>query len=145
MNKSQPKLSLRLKISLMVSLWVATFGVVIILVIQNLVTANLIASKTETIDSILSEQTHETARRLDDAKGSADVVAEIPEIGEYLELKDPKFQDEKVLKILKEFGLGRSYESLYIINPNGARFNSIADLQTSINIIRKDRSAQSIM
>ena len=119
----------------MVSLWVATFGVVIILVIQNLVTANLIASKTETIDSILSEQTHETARRLDDAKGSADVVAEIPEIGEYLELKDPKFQDEKVLKILKEFGLGRSYESLYIINTNG-----IAMTSTDPSFVKNDFS-----
>lgn len=75
--------------------------------------------KMATIGHLLEEQTHETAGRLDSVRLSVDEVAKLPELVGFLESDKPKFQDDKLLGLLQNFGLGRQYASLYIMDVTG--------------------------
>lgn len=119
MGKRGSKFSLRVKISLTIVLLVFIFGGFVILTVGKLVNDAMVASKFESIDAQLTEQTHETESRLHAVRDAVDMAANTTEIVKYLEQKDRKQQDTKTLKFLTDFSLGRHLASLYVIDNKG--------------------------
>lgn len=119
MDKQKLKSSLRLKISLVVTLLMLLFGSLVVYGVGQMITRTMTADKKAVIQLSLTEQTRGTKKLFDLAKASANTVVGIPEIGNYLESLEQKPQDEKILKLLKDFSLGRQLSALYILNSKG--------------------------
>lgn len=119
MDKKKPKSSLRLKISLAVTLLMLFFGSLVVYTVGLLINREMTVEKKTTIEVALIEQTHETEKLLDLAKATAKSAVSISEIVTYLENAKPTPQDEKVLKLLRDFSLGRQLSALYLLNDKG--------------------------
>lgn len=133
MAKIRVRLSLPFKIISLILLIVVGIGAVTVYFVGGRMNGSLFAAKKETIKLVSIEQTHELKQILSSARVAADAVPSITGVVEYLENKNRKPQDEEVLRSLNDFGMGKEFLSVYLMDLTGLTYASTDPTLININ------------
>jgi PAS domain S-box-containing protein len=113
------RLPLQWKIIISVTSVVIVFGIITVYFINKNVGSALADSKRETIELATAQQANEINQILTITRNAADAVPEINGVSAYLADLNKTVQDPAVLRTLMNFGAGRPYLSIYLMDLKG--------------------------